>query len=262
MNPVHVEQGNSPVVLGQPHGGTYVPEELHVRLNERGKGLADTDWHITRLYDGLLTGQTVVSASFHRYVIDANRDPEGHSLYPGQNTTGLCPTTDFDGNPIWLDGEEPSESECEQRRLTFHKPYHDALCAEIARVKAIHGYAILYDCHSIRSHIPFLFEGTLPMFSIGTNGGVTCARSIETATVDICNNAAGFDHVVNGRFKGGWTTRHYGLPETGVHAIQMELAQRAYMDEAVPWAYRPDLAVQLRPYLTRILTALGQEIQE
>lgn len=262
MNPVHVEQGTSPVVLGQPHGGTYVPEELRVRLNERGKGLADTDWHITRLYDGLLPGQTVVSASFHRYVIDANRDPEGHSLYPGQNTTGLCPTTDFDGNPIWLDGEEPSESECEQRRLSFHKPYHDALSAEIARVKAIHGYAILYDCHSIRSHIPFLFEGTLPVFSIGTNGGVTCARSIESATVDICKNAVGYDHVVNGRFKGGWTTRHYGQPETGVHAIQMELAQRAYMDEAVPWAYRPDLAAQLRPYLTQILTALGQDIQE
>lgn len=262
MNPVHVEQGNSPVVLGQPHGGTHVPKELHARLNERGKGLADTDWHITRLYDGLLPDLTVVSASFHRYVIDANRDPNGHSLYPGQNTTCLCPITDFDGIPIWQDGEEPTPEECEQRRLIFHKPYHDALSAEITRVKAIHGYAILYDCHSIRSHIPFLFEGTLPVFSIGTNSGVTCAHSIETAAVDICKNAVGYNHVINGRFKGGWTTRHYGQPEIGVHAIQMELAQRAYMDEAVPWAYRPDLAAQLRPYLNQILVALGQEIQE
>lgn len=262
MKPVHVTRCNGPVILGQPHGGTWVPDDIFNRLNERGKGLADTDWHISRLYDGLVDGLTVVKATFHRYVIDANRDPEGKSLYPGQNTTGLCPLTDFDGFPIWQAGEEPSASECEARRTAFHQPYHEAIAAEIERIKAMHGYAILYDCHSIRSNIPFLFEGTLPVFSIGTNSGTSCAGSLEDATVAICRRAENYDCVVNGRFKGGWTTRHYGQPETGVHAIQMELAQRAYMDEAVPWAYRPDLASRLRPYLTQILTALTHDMQE
>jgi formiminoglutamase len=262
MKPVHVTRCNGPLILGQPHGGTWMPDDVFNRLNERGKGLADTDWHISRLYDGLLDDVTIVKASFHRYVIDANRDPQGKSLYPGQNTTGLCPLTDFDGQPIWQAGEEPSASECEERRTAYHQPYHEALAAEIERIKAIHGYAILYDCHSIRSHIPFLFEGILPVFSIGTNSGASCASSFEAAAVVICSQADGYDCVVNGRFKGGWTTRHYGQPDTGVYAIQMELAQRAYMDEAAPWAYRADLAAQLRPYLTRILTALTHEFQE
>ncbi|MEH6727254.1 MAG: N-formylglutamate deformylase [Hyphomicrobiales bacterium] len=262
MNPVEVIRGTSPVILGQPHGGTYVPEKLFNRLNGRGKGLADTDWHITRLYDDLQADLTIVKATFHRYVIDANRDPNGKSLYPGQNTTSFCPLTDFDGHTIWHAGEEPSAPECEERRVAFHKPYHEAVAAEIERIKAIHGFAILYDCHSIRSHIPFLFEGILPVFSIGTNSGASCAIAIEAAVVTICKQADGYDCVVNGRFKGGWTTRHYGQPDNGVHAIQMELAQRAYMDEAAPWSYRADLAARLRPYLTRILTALTHELQE
>lgn len=262
MKPVHVTRCNGPLILGQPHGGTWMPDDVFNRLNERGKGLADTDWHISRLYDGLLDDVTIVKASFHRYVIDANRDPQGKSLYPGQNTTSLCPLTDFDGQPIWQAGEEPSASECEERRIAYHQPYHEALAAEIERIKAKHGYAILYDCHSIRSHIPFLFEGTLPVFSIGTNSGSSCASSLESAAVAICKAADMYDCVVNGRFKGGWTTRHYGQTDNGVHAIQMELAQRSYMDEAAPWAYRADLAARLRPYLTRILTALTQELQE
>lgn len=257
MNPVVVQSGNSPVILGLPHGGTFVPEEIVNRLNPRGRGLDDTDWHISRLYDGLLPDVTTVTATFHRYVIDANRDPEGVSLYPGRNTTGLCPLTDFDGRPIWREGQEPSADEIGQRRSQFHKPYHDAMAAEIERVTAVYGYAILYDCHSIRSKIPFLFEGLLPVFNIGTNDAATCAADIEHAVLAICREATGFDHVLNGRFKGGWTTRHYGRPERGVHAIQMEIAQRAYMNEQAPWSYRDDLAAQLRPHLSKILHALA-----
>lgn len=234
MTTVEVLVGDGPVILGQPHGGTFVPDDIMARLNDRGRALTDTDWHINRLYDGLLAGATVVQATFHRYVIDANRDPAGASLYPGQNTTGLCPLTDFDGLPIW--GDPPDEAEIVRRRQQFHAPYHAALAAEVARAKALHGVAVVFDCHSIRSRIPFLFRGQLPLFNIGTNDGVTCANAVAGAVFAPCFAAA--DTVLNRRFKGGWTTRHYGAPTQNIHAIQLEIAQRGYLDtEFAPWAY-------------------------
>ncbi|MFY0662052.1 MAG: N-formylglutamate deformylase [Shimia sp.] len=258
MNIVDVIQGDSPIVLGQPHGGTFVPDDIFARLNANGQALADTDWHITQLHDGLLDGATVVTSNVHRYVIDANRDPAGVSLYPGQNTTTLVPVTDFDGQAIWRDGQAPSEDEIASRCDAFHAPYHAALAEEIARVKARHGVAILYDCHSIRSTIPFLFEGELPAFSVGTNSGATCDDRIETVVRKIASVADGFDAVTNGRFKGGWTTRHYGQPDRNEHAIQMELAQRTYMREAAPWTYLPERASALRPHLKIILQTLNE----
>ncbi len=255
MNVFEVQRGDSPLVLAQPHGGTFLPDGLSDRLNARGQQLADTDWHIDRLYEGLAPGSTVVRSNIHRYVIDANRDPAGISLYPGQNTTTLCPTTDFDGLEIWQDGQTPSEDEIIARRDKFHAPYHAAIAEELARVKAIHGVAILYDCHSIRSHIPFLFEGSLPVFNIGTNKGQTCHPAIEKAACDACPPD---ETVTNARFKGGWTTRRYGKPRTGVHALQMETAQRAYMDEAAPWTYRPERAANIRPTFADIFEKLEQ----
>lgn len=254
MSVIEVVQGDSPVILGLPHTGTFVPDAIRAKLNPRGLELADTDWHIHQLYDGLLPGATTVRALFHRYVIDANRGPDDASLYPGQNTTGLVPLTDFDGAPIWL--EEPTAQDVAERKATYHAPYHAALAAEIARVKARHGVAILYDCHSIRSHIPFLFEGTLPDFNIGTNSGAVCDPAIEKAVFDIAA-ATGRSHVLNGRFKGGWTTRHYGQPGQGVHAIQMELAQSTHLaTESAPFAYDQDKAEALRKPLRAILEAL------
>ena len=254
---VKVETGKGPIILSQPHGGTYVPEDVYASLNLVGRELADTDWHITRLYEDLCKDVTVVKALFHRYVIDANRDPQDHSLYPGQNTTSLCPLTDFDGRDIYQSGQQPNEAEIELRLKKWHQPYHAALTKEIQRVKNTHGFAILYDCHSIRSTIPFLFDGLLPVFSIGTNSGVTCATEIEAATVKVCESAPKYDTVVNGRFKGGWTTRYYGKPDSDVHAIQMELAQRSYMNEFAPWEYRTDLAQSIREQLSKIFTELS-----
>jgi formiminoglutamase len=256
MNVFDTTRGDSPIVIAQPHGGTFVPDDMMTRLNPVGQGLADTDWHITQLYDWLIAGVTTVTSNVHRYVIDANRDPAGVSLYPGQNTTTLCPLTDFDGQDIWQAGQEPSADEIEARRLAYHAPYHAAIALELERVKAKHGTAILYDCHSIRSEISFLFEGTLPTFSIGTNSGASCAALIQDSVQANCESAAGFDTVLNGRFKGGWTTRHYGQPKTDIHAIQMELAQCAYMNEAAPWTYREERAEMLRPILADILNDL------
>lgn len=254
-----VTQGSSPVILGFPHTGTNVPADIYARLNDNGRILADTDWHIHDLYEGLLDDVTTVRATFHRYVIDANRDPAGVSLYPGQNTTGLVPETDFGGLPIWKDGETPTEADIAARLRDFHAPYHAALAAEIERVKAIHGIAVLYDCHSIRSHIPFLFEGKLPDFNIGTDNGKTCAPAIEQATVSAMGSADGYTSILNGRFKGGWTTRHYGKPETGVHAIQMELAQSTHLaTETPPFAYDAIKAGRLRLQLKDVLTRIEQ----
>lgn len=253
---VYLHRGDGPVLLAQPHAGTEIPDDIKGRLNEAGQALADTDWRIDRLYDELLTDATIVRATMHRYVIDVNRDPEDRSLYPGMNTTGLCPTTDFDGRPIYRTGAEPSPDEIESRRRTFHTPYHDALTTEIERIRQHHGVALLYDCHSIRSRVPFLFEGTLPVFNIGTNEGTSCAPAIEKLAEGICNKASEYTTVVNGRFKGGWTTRHYGAPGKGVHAIQMELAQRVYMEESPPWTYSPEQAALVRRYLRRLLEEL------
>jgi len=256
MNPVEIIAGDGPIVLGMPHIGTYIPDGIAVRLNERGLQRADTDWWIDQLYADLLPHATVVKATFSRTVIDANRDPSGVSLYPGQNTTGLCPTTDFDDQPIYHFSAEPGVDEIKARRLAYHQPYHNALRTALNDAKARHGVAILYDCHSIRSFVPHLFEGQLPVFNIGTNEGETCAPSVEAAVTETCAAAPDFDYVVNGRFKGGWTTRHYGQPDEGFHAVQMELAQRVYMNEDPPWTYDPALADQVRPVLKTILTRL------
>lgn len=257
MTPVVVTEGAGPVVLAMPHGGTHVPPRIHARLNPTGRGLADTDWHIDRLYDGLLPGATNVRATFHRYVIDANRDPEGGSLYPGQNTTGLCPLTDFDGCEIHAEGQEPDAAEIARRVDAFHAPYHAALAAALDRIRRRHGVAILYDCHSIRSHIPHLFDGRLADLNIGTDGGRTCAPQVEAAVLETCADATRYTHVQNGRFRGGWTTRHYGRPAEGLHAVQMEIAQAAYMTEAPPWTWREDRAQPLRDVLRTILDRLA-----
>ncbi len=253
--PVEVLRGDSPVVLGMPHVGTWLPDDIRAWLNENGRLLADTDWHVDRLYDGLLPGATVVRATFHRYVIDANRPPSDDSLYPGQNTTGLVPLTDFDGKAIWAD--PPGQGDVAERLSRFHGPYHAALRAELDRVRARHGVAVLYDCHSIRARIPYLFDGTLPDLNIGTASGISCDPRVEDAATRIAC-ASGRTVAVNGRFKGGWTTRHYGQPGQGVHAIQMELAQSTHLaTESPPFAYDEGKAATLRPLLSEILHALA-----
>lgn len=261
MIPAEVIRGDGPVVLGLPHTGTFVPPEIMADLNPRGQSLADTDWHIHRLYDGVLPGATTVRATFHRYVIDANRAPDGESLYPGQNTTGLVPMTDFDGHDLWT--RTPDKEDIAARLQAYHAPYHAALQAELERVHALHGVALLYDCHSIRSHVPFLFDGTLPDFNIGTDGGTTCDPRLERAAVDVCAEAAPFTHVLNGRFKGGWTTRHYGNPRRGLHAIQMELAQSTHLaQERPPFDLSPEKAAHLRPVLAQVLGQLAATVLE
>lgn len=254
MNPVEIIRGNGPVILGQPHCGTFLPPEVRACLNEQGRLLADTDWHVDRLYDGLLSDATIVRANFHRYVIDANRDPSGRSLYSSHNTTGLIPQVSFDNVPIWA---EPVGDKEVEKRLHFHSAYHGALEAELQRLRKRHAAVVVFDCHSIRSEIPFLFDDRLPDFNIGDNNGATCGRALTRSVADVCTQAPDYSHVVNGRFRGGWSTRHYGRPAEGVHAIQMELAQRTYLvAEAPPFGFSEEKAAALRPILKSILSEI------
>ena len=224
MDWLRVHRGDAPLVIAFPHGGTDLAG-LDEQFVSPWHAQIDTDWWIADLYAFAADlGATLIATGISRSVIDMNRDPSGASLYPRQATTELCPTTTFDGEPLYRFGE-PDEASITQRLNLYHRPYHDTLAAELDRLKAAHGRVVLYDAHSIRSHVPRLFGGELPQFNIGTNGGATAAPELETIVANICA-ASGHGHVVNGRFKGGWTTRHYGRPDDGIHAVQMELAQR------------------------------------
>ncbi|TSD85163.1 N-formylglutamate deformylase [Mycobacterium sp. KBS0706] len=257
MDAFRLHRGTAPLLLSIPHVGTGVPEAIRARLTPEGQLLRDTDWHLDRLYDfaeGL--GVSIIQAVQSRYVVDLNRPADDQSLYPGQATTGLCSTIDFDGRPLYRPGEEPDAAEIAGRVETVWKPYHGALAAELERIKAQHGYALLYDAHSIRSVVPRLFDGLLPDLNLGSNGGATAAPALKERIAEICRTAEGFTHVIDGRFKGGIITRHYGQPDHNVHALQMELAQRHYMDEDPPFTYQAERARPLQAVLRRVLKSM------
>jgi len=259
---LEIHQGDAPLIVSFPHTGTDIPADIEATLVSPWLGRKDADWWIHLLYDFAQDlGATTVRTSISRTVIDVNRDPSGASLYPGQTTTELCPTTTFDGAALYKPGRKPDTAEIARRRASFFDPYHKTLVGEIERLRARHGTVVLYDAHSIRSVVPRLFDGALTNFNIGTNGGVTCAPALAKAVEAVCDGTS-FSRVTNGRFKGGWTTRHYGQPGDGVHAIQMELACRGYIDEPTepgpdnwPPQYDPALAAEMRAALTRVLTA-------
>ncbi|MCK0195876.1 N-formylglutamate deformylase [Ancylobacter sp. 6x-1] len=257
---ITVTRGEAPLILSLPHTGTDIPPEIMADLASPWVARKDCDWWIDRLYAFAAgMGATLVRTGVSRTVIDVNRDPSGSSLYPGQATTELCPTTTFDGEPLYRKGRDPDVA---ARKAGWFVPYHATLEAEVARLRALHPRVVLYDCHSIRSVIPRLFEGVLPCLNIGTNAGTSCAPELQ---VEIEAIAAGsrFSFVSNGRFKGGWITRHYGRPEEGVHAVQMELACRAYMAEPTgpadegnwPSPFDDATAAPIRAVLARILDA-------
>lgn len=257
MTFLDIHRGEAPLIVAFPHAGSDLAGIAG--LTDPWLATRDADWWIDAVYAFARDlGATTVATRISRTVIDCNRDPSGASLYPGQATTGLCPTETFDGEPLCA---APDAAEIARRRAAYFAPYHAALAAEITRLRALHPHVVVYDAHSIRSHIPRLFDGELPQFNIGTDGGRTCDPALQNAIADICA-ASGHSHVVNGRFRGGWTTRHYGAPETGVHAIQMELAMRGYMPEPAtptpanwPPAFDPAFAAPLQETLRAVLTA-------
>lgn len=226
-----VTRGDAPLVLSLPHTGTAIAADLLPQFRSSWLARRDADWWIDRLYGFASSlGATLIHTAVSRSVIDVNRDPSGAPLYPGQTTTALCPTENFDGEPLYHPDAEPDVAEIERRRQRWHAPYHAAITEELTRLSTAHANVVLFDCHSIRSHIPQLFAGELPHFNIGSHDGASCDPSLTESIAAICANS-GLRYVVNGRFKGGYITRHYGHPSAGIHAVQMELAMRTYLNE-------------------------------
>ncbi|MBL4639343.1 MAG: N-formylglutamate deformylase [Kordiimonadaceae bacterium] len=249
-------RGTSPLIISMPHSGVELGP-FAALMTDTARLNTDCDWHLPRLYSFLpALGATVLQANYSRYVVDLNRDPSGKSLYAGQNVTELCPTTTFDEAPIYEKGRAPNSDEVLDRVDAYWMPYHDALNAEIQRVRNQFGYALLWDAHSIRSQVPRFFEGHLPDFNIGTNEGKSCAASLAESVVDAIGQNTSYSSVHNGRFKGGYITRQYGQPERGVHAVQLELSQTTYMDENYPYAFLPEKAKAVRPVILAALEAM------
>lgn len=257
MDIFRLHKGTAPILIGMPHTGTHIPKEIRTYMTAEGMAVPDTDWHMDKLYDFAKSmGASLLAATHSRYVVDLNRAPDDEHLYPGQLKTGLCPVETFAGDKIYHDEKfEPGEAEKKRRVKAYWRPYHTALESELVRIKAEHGYALLYDAHSIRSVVPRLFEGELDDLNLGTSRGESCDPAMGDRAFEAAK-ASGFSSVLNARFVGGYITRTYGDPANDVHAIQMELTWKNYMDETPPYIFLPERAKRLQAGLSDILQAM------
>ena len=243
--------GASPLLVSMPHTGTFIPDWLGPRLSPAARALPDTDWHLERLYNFLDDlGASVLVGTHSRYVVDLNRPPDNTNLYPGQDTTGIVPVDTFHREPLYIPGFAPSADEAAERIRTYWRPYHEQLAKALAAIKAKHGYALLWDAHSIFSVLPRFFAGKLPGLNLGTADGKSCAPGIGEA---LAKSVEEYSAVLNGRFKGGYITRRYGDPANSIHAVQLELSEATYMEEKPPYSFLDRKARQLRPQLRTLL---------
>ncbi len=249
--------GTTPLLIDVPHAGTHIPDALADRMTDAALKTPDTDWHVDKLYDFALSmGAAMLTATHSRFVVDLNRAPEDVSLYPGQDVEGLLPRKTGANEPVYKAGQEPDDAERDQRRDTYHAPYHAKLKDALEAIRAEHGYAILWDAHSIKSELPRFFDGKLWDLNLGTNNGQSCDPRIEASLVEVAEEARGYTYIMNGRFVGGHITRHYGDPANNIHAVQLELSWATYMDETYPYGYRDDLASGIQPVLQRFLQTM------
>jgi N-formylglutamate deformylase len=250
-----LHRGSAPLLVSLPHDGSEIPGDIAARMTDSARRAPDTDWHVARLYAfARELGASMLVPRYSRYVVDLNRPPDDVSLYPGQNTTGLCPVVQFSGEPVYRDDAEPTVAEIAARIDAYWRPYHAALQAEIDRIRSIHSRVVLWEGHSIRGEVPFLFEGRLPDLNLGTAAGASCSPALQARLEAVLSAQSRYDWVANGRFKGGYITRHYGAPADGVDAVQLEISQRIYMDEA-SFAWDEALASDMQRTLRELLEA-------
>lgn len=252
-----VHRGTRPLLVSFPHVGLQIPADQRHRYTERALQVEDTDWFLDRLYAFAADlGASLIVPRFSRYVVDLNRPSDNRPMYAGRNNTELCPTRHFTGEPLYREGLAPDDTEIRRRVTLYWQPYHDALRDELARLHAAHGHAVLFDSHSIKSELPWLFEGTLPHMNLGTVGGTSCAPALRDALAAVLAAQPTYGHVVDGRFKGGHITREYGRPAQCIHAVQLEMCWRAYMDETPPYRWDAARAAEVTPLLRRLVQAL------
>jgi len=250
-----LHRGRTPLLVSVPHVGTEIPADIAQQLVPRALLTEDADWHLDKLYAFVKDlGASLIVPRFSRYVVDLNRPPENTPMYPGANNTELCPTHFFTGEPLYRDGGSPGDTEVARRVAVYWQPYHDALEAELARLQAEHGHALLFDGHSIQAELPWLFEGRLPDLNLGTADGQGCAPALRAAFARVLQGHTAHSHVIDGRFKGGYITRHYGRPAQGRHTVQMEMGWHCYMQP--PHDYDEALAAQVQPVLRGLVQAL------
>jgi N-formylglutamate deformylase len=250
-------RGHTPLLVSLPHAGTHIPPAVAQALQPRALQVEDTDWHLDKLYafaTGL--GASLIVPRHSRYVVDLNRPSDNQPMYAGANNTELCPTRFFSGDALYLEGQAPSAAQVQQRVATYWQPYHDALRDELQRMRAAHGYALLWDGHSIKSELPWLFEGRLPDLNLGTASGNACAPSLRAVLASALQSQSEFTVAIDGRFKGGHITRHYGRPDQHIHAVQLEQSWSSYMREAPPYAWDEGIAARVQPLLYRLLQTM------
>ncbi|MDR7069197.1 N-formylglutamate deformylase [Pseudoxanthomonas japonensis] len=253
MDTFTLHRGTAPLFISLPHNGTALPDDIAGRLTPDARRVPDTDWHVDTLYAfARELGASIIVPSYSRYVVDLNRPDDDVSLYPGQNTTGLCPIVRFSGDPVYLPEQHPTPDEIASRVDTYWRPYHQALQQELARIRAAHGRVVLWEGHSIRSVVPFLFDGRLPDFNLGTAGGTSCSPALQRALETELAAQSDYSFIVNGRFRGGYITRHYADVANGIQTVQLELAQLNYMDEDT-FAYLPERASRTQALIRRLL---------
>jgi N-formylglutamate deformylase len=254
MEPYVFTAGDAPVLVSMPHSGVFIPPLLQARMTPAALDVPDTDWHLPQLYDFLDDlGIGTIRATHSRYVIDLNRNPSGQPLYPGANNTELCPTSSFSEAPLYRPGEQPDKAEIEERRTAVWQPYHGRIADELAAMRKRHGVAVLWDAHSIRSEVPRFFQGRLTDLNLGSGGGTAASPELLARLGDIAKVTADYSFVIDGRFKGGYITRHFGDPANNIHAIQLEQSWATYMNEDPPFGFREDLATGVQPVLRRFL---------
>ena len=257
-----LHRGSLPMLISIPHLGTRIPADIAATMTPVAQRTDDCDWHLDRLYAfAKRMGASILAPAYARYVIDLNRPPDGANLYPGQDTTGLLPVDTFDKEPLYREGYLPDDAEVARRRAAYWTPYHDALASEIAALKATHGKVLLWEAHSIRSRVPRFFEGRLPDFNFGTSNGASAVAGLAEELAAVVERHGGYSAVANGRFKGGYITRHYGEPSQGVHAVQLELSQITYMQEQVPYAYDEALAAEIEPLLEQLVATALERVK-
>ncbi|HMO46185.1 MAG TPA: N-formylglutamate deformylase [Rubrivivax sp.] len=252
-----LQRGTTPLLLSLPHAGTHIPPALAEALLPRALQTEDTDWHLERLYAfATELGASLIVPRHSRYVVDLNRPRDNQPMYAGANNTELCPTRFFTGDALYRDGLAPSEAEVQQRVATYWQPYHDALRTELERLRAAHGHALLWDGHSIKSELPWLFDGRLPDLNLGTAGGASCAPSLRQALSGVLRAQSDYSVAIDGRFKGGHITRHYGRPRDSIHAVQLEQCWSSYMRETPPYTWDAEHAARVQPLLRRLLQTM------
>ena len=256
MEVVTVREASSPLLVSFPHSGTAVPSAIEQQFTAAGRSLIDTDWHVPKLYDFLKElPVSTISANYSRYVIDVNRSPQGTALYPGQNETELCPTSTFGKQPIYLLGKAPDTEEIERRKQHYWRAYHQALTEQLTRIKKTHGYALLWDAHSIAAEVPRFFEGVLPDLNLGSAGGQSCDETLSANLLSMMTDSD-YTSVHNGRFKGGYITRHYGSPASDIHAVQMEISQQIYLSNSSNYEYDRARANKLGRLLKKMVSVM------